>query len=71
MGLQRRLNAELIDRKIIERGWTYSEAAARIGIAKESLSKIRNGENVNNKVILKVSKSLDIPLEQLVIWGTG
>lgn len=66
--INRYLNIELIDRKILEKGWTQTEAATRIMITYKTLRRIYERKNVSNDVILKVSKNLDIPLAQLVVW---
>lgn len=66
--MHRHLNWPLIDRRILENGWSFSEAADRFGIHADTLRKVRQGKNVHNDVILKIHKRLGIPLEQLVVW---
>ncbi len=68
--INRTLNVPIIDQQIISRGWTFSSAAARIRISKASLAKVYQGKNVNNRIILKIAETLDIPLERLVRWDT-
>ena len=71
MNTERHLNVRLIELKIIDKGWTWKEAALRLEINKHTLKRIRDGRNVHNGIIQRVSSKLDIPLEQLVVWPTN
>jgi|KBSSwiStaDraftv2_1062776.scaffolds.fasta_scaffold420707_2 DNA-binding Xre family transcriptional regulator len=66
--MERSLNVQLIDMTILQKGWSKERAALECGIDHQTLKRIYEDKNVRNEVILRVSKGLNIPLEQLVVW---
>ena len=68
--IERHLNVRLIELAIIERNWTWTEAALRLEIDRETLKRIRAKKNVHNKIIKRLSEKLCIAVSDLVVWPT-
>ena len=63
------LEKELIEHEIVRRSLDYKEVAELAGISEHTLQKARRGESVRPSVAGRIAKTLQIPVEDLIIFA--